>query len=57
MFMGAKVNVYGSKGACIWEHETAKVNVYGSEGARIWERETAKANVYGMRIVGGIFAT
>jgi hypothetical protein len=27
--MGAKVNVYGSKGACIWDGETAKVNVYG----------------------------
>ena len=37
MFMGAKVNVYGSKGACIWEGETAKVNVYGSKGERLWD--------------------
>jgi hypothetical protein len=55
MFMGAKVNVYGSKGACIWERETAKVNVYGSESACIWGRETAKVNVYGMHAISEIF--
>ena len=36
--MGVKVNVYGSKGACIWERETAEVNFYGKKGERLWER-------------------